>query len=122
MHPTETCYGLAVDIFNRGALDKLYRVKGRDGRKPVSILVADLEMARQYGEFSEKALELAEKYWPGALTIIVPRTKNLPEFFNAGQEFVGIRCADHEFSRKLVRAFGSPITTTSANLSREAPL
>lgn len=122
MHPTETCYGLAVDVSNESALEKLYKLKGRDEGKPVSMMVADLEMAKKYGEFSFKALELAEKYWPGPLTIIVPRTKNLPDNFNAGQEFVGIRCPDHEFSLELVKIFGRPITTTSANLSGEPPL
>lgn len=122
MHPTETCYGLAVDVRNPQALEKLYKLKGRDANKPVSIMVADLAMARKYGEFSKKALELAEKYWPGPLTILVPRSKNLLENFNKNRDFVAIRCADHKFSQELVRAFGSPITTTSANLAGEAPL
>lgn len=122
MHPTETCYGFAVDVANPQALEKLYKLKGRDAGKPVSIMVVDLEMAKKYGEFSPKALELAKNYWPGPLTILVPRSLNLPENFNKGQEFVGIRCPDHEFSRELVKSFGFPITTTSANLSGEAPL
>lgn len=122
MHPTETCYGLAVDVCNQMALKKLYKLKGREAGKPVSILVSDLEMAKRYGEFSPRALELAEKHWPGPFTIIVPRTGNLPDFFNRGQEFVGIRCANHEFCRDLVGAFGSAITTTSANLAGGVPL
>lgn len=112
MHPTETCYGFAVDVGNPVAMEKLYRLKGRDAKKPMSIMVAGLEMAKKYGEFSEKALELAEKYWPAPLTIIVP----------SGEKFVGMRCPDHKFSRDLVKAFGSPITTTSANLAGEDPL
>lgn len=112
MHPTETCYGFAVDVGNAEAMQKLYKLKGRDAAKTVSIMVADLEMAKKYGEFSEKALRLAEKYWPGPLTIIVSNE----------DRFVGIRCSNHEFSRELVKAFGSPITTTSANVSGENPL
>lgn len=124
MHPTETCYGFAVDVANAEAVRKLYKLKGRDDSKPVSIMVADLEMAKKYGKFSEKAIELAEKYWPrtplgtepwhrpGPLTILVP----------SGDKFVGMRCPDHKFSRELVEAFGSPVTTTSANLSGELPL
>lgn len=122
MHPTETCYGFAVDVGNPRALAKLYKLKGRDAKKPVSILVGDLIMARKYGEFSKKAFELAGKYWPGPLTLLVPRTTNLPENLNKGQEFVGIRCPSHEFSRELVKAFGGPLTTTSANVSGEPPL
>lgn len=122
MHPTETCYGFAVDVGNSDALAKLYKLKGRDAAKPVSILVENLEIAKKYGEFSKKAFELAVKYWPGPLTLVVPRTANLPENFNKGQEFVGIRCSDHQFSRELVKSFGGPITTTSANFSGEPPL
>lgn len=112
MHPTETCYGFAVDVGNPVAMEKLYKLKGRDSKKPVSIMVADVEMAKKYGEFSEKAMGLAEKYWPAPLTIIVP----------SGEKFVGMRCPDHKFSREMVEAFGSPITTTSANLSGGDPL
>lgn len=122
MHPTETCYGLAVDVRNKRALEKLYKIKGRDGKKPVSILVSSLEMARKYGEFSKKTLQLAEKYWPGPLSILVPRTKDLPEFVNFGEKFVSIRWSGMKFCSELVRKFGSPVTTTSANLSGQEPL
>jgi L-threonylcarbamoyladenylate synthase len=114
MHPTETCYGLAVDVFESKALDKLYRVKGMERNKPLSVLVDSLEMALEYGEFSLKALELAKKYWPGPLAIVVPR-KNLPEFFNIEDEFVSFRCSSEGFSSDMVKMFGRPVTTTSAN-------
>lgn len=114
MHPTETCYGLAVDVFSQSALDKLYRVKGMERNKPLSVLVDGFEMAKRYGEFSEKALKLAEKYWPGPLAIIVPR-KNLPEFFNMEDGFVSFRCSSDKFCVEMVKVFGRPVTTTSAN-------
>lgn len=122
MHPTETCYGLAVDIFNKEALGKLYEVKKMALDKPVSILVGSLEMAREYGEFSGKALELAEKYWPGPLSIVVPRKASLPEFLNQGQKFVSIRFSSNEFCRGMVLGLGKPVTTTSANVSGECQL
>ena len=81
MHPTETCYGLAVDVFNELALGKLYDVKSMSLDKPLSILVADLAMAGKFGVFSSMAIELAHRYWPGPLSIVVPRTDLLPEFF-----------------------------------------
>lgn len=114
LHPTETCYGLAVDVFNKKALEKLYTVKGMERNKPLSVLVSGLEMALKYGEFSEKALKLAKKYWPGPLSIVVPR-KNLPEFFNIGDEFVSFRCSSNDFCMSMVEKFGSPVVTTSAN-------
>ena len=121
MHPTETCYGLAVDIFNEEAVKKLYELKGRDFDKPVSVLVDSLGMAQEYGIFSDKALELAQRYWPGPVSIVVPRKKRLPEFLNPGEGFISMRWSSKSVCTGLVENFGGPITTTSANLSGEAP-
>lgn len=115
-HATETCYGLAVDIFQRLAVQRLYSMKKMPLDKPVSILVRSLEEAEQYGEFSEKVRELAKKYWPGPLTIIVPRRNILPEWINYGQDSIGIRCSSHKKTKEIVDAFGGPLTTTSANV------
>jgi L-threonylcarbamoyladenylate synthase len=115
-HPTETCYGLAVDIFNREAVNKLYRLKKMPFTKPVSILVRDLKEAEQYGVFNDKARELAEKYWPGPFTIIVPRTELLPKWINFEMDSVGIRISSNKKARDLVEGFGGPLTTSSANV------
>lgn len=122
MHPTETCYGFAVDIFNEEALKKLYILKGRDAGKPLSILVDGVKMAEKFGDFSEKAKKLARKYWPGALSIVVPRRKDLPEFFNKGEKFVSIRFSSDDFCLSMVKKFVGPLTTTSANVSGMPPL
>jgi tRNA A37 threonylcarbamoyladenosine synthetase subunit TsaC/SUA5/YrdC len=144
LHPTETCYGFACDPFDKKALEKLYKLKGRDAKKPLAILVADIEMAQRYGVFDEVALDLAKKFWPGALSIVVPRQvvcsgeechakkfsfdgedacfHVLPDFFNEGEGFVSMRVSSDEFSTNLVKAFGRPLVTTSANLSGEKPI
>lgn len=122
MHPTETCYGLAVNVRDKEALRKLYRLKGRDANKPLSILVDGFGMAGEYGVFSERAEGIARKYWPGALSIVVPRGKVLPGFFSEGEDFVAIRYSSDEFSTQMVREFGGPVTTTSANKSGGEPL
>lgn len=114
-HPTETCYGFAVDIFNKKAVLALYHLKQMELDKPVSILVRDLQEAEAYGVFNEKARALAQKYWPGPLTIIVPRTALLPEWINPGVDCVGIRVSSNKKARQLVEAFGGALTTTSAN-------
>ncbi len=119
LHPTETCYGLACDAFNEKALKKIYEIKGRDAGKPLAILVADLEMAMEYGVFCEKALALAARFWPGALSIVVPRTEKLPKFLNKDEKFVSMRVSSDKFSTDLVKALKRPIVTTSANLAGE---
>lgn len=128
MHPTETCYGLAVDIFNEKALDKLYALKKMDGGKPVSVMVRSLEDAEKYADFGTSCStatgsmanprELADRYWPGPLTLVLPRKEALPVFLNRGVESVGLRCPDCELCRDLVDGFGGPLTTTSANLTQ----
>ncbi len=118
-HATETCYGLAADIFQKKSIERLYALKRMPLDKPVSILVRDLEEAQRYGEFSGEALKLALKYWPGPLTIIVPRTAALPKLINYGHPTVGFRVSSNKKTRQLLEAFGGPLTTTSANVHTE---
>lgn len=119
LHPTETCYGLAADIFSETAVEKIYSLKNMSSDKPVSIMVSSLDEGLKYGDFSEKALQLAKKYWPGPLTIIVPRRSFLPISINRGVATVGIRCPDHEMTQQLLKDFGGPLVTTSANRTGE---
>jgi len=118
-HATDTCYGFACDALNEKAVARLYALKKMPLNKPVSILVSDIEMAKKYGEFNEKALDLSKKFWPGALTIIVKRKSQLPIFFNPDNANVGFRLPSDRLSAELVRGLGHPITTTSANISGE---
>lgn len=120
-HATETCYGFACDIFNKHALARLYQIKKMPRKKPVSIMVSTLLMAKKYGIFNKTALKLAKKYWPGPLTIIIKRKNPLPFFLNPGTKTIGIRCPAHKLSRELIQKFGSPLTTTSANISGKPP-
>lgn len=118
MHPTETCYGLAVDIFNESALQKLYALKQMALEKPVSMMVTSLENAQKYADFHANALKIAKKFWPGPVTLILSRKKALPVFFNYQHTTVGIRCPNSAISQQLLRGFGRPLSTTSANISR----
>lgn len=118
MHPTDTCYGLAVDVFNEEAVNKLYRIKGRDFNKPVSVMVEDVVKAKEFVVFNEEALRCALKGWPGALTLVLPIIRGkLPDFFNNGMDTVGVRVPDFGFVRSLLVEFNGVLTTTSANLS-----
>lgn len=119
MHATETCYGLTVDIFQHEALERLYDLKEMDAEKPLSIMVPSLVQGKQYGEFNEVAMKLAARFWPGPLTIIVPRKETLPEFLNPEHDTIGLRCPDHALTQSLLKAMGTPLATTSANVSGE---
>ncbi len=117
LHPTETCYGFAVDPFNEEALEKLYEIKKMEREKPLSIMVSSVNMADKYGLFSDYAQTIVEQFWPGPVSIMVMKRKNsLPEFFNTSEKFVSIRYSSDPLSTRIVELFGKPMVTTSANL------
>ena len=116
--PTETYYGLAVDPFNPLALNHLFTLKQRDIAKPILTLVDDREsLSSLVHEIPILYLQLMERFWPGPLTLIFPARINLPNLLTAGTATVGVRQSSHPFARQLLRAFGRPITATSANIS-----
>lgn len=118
VHPTETCYGFAVDPFNEEALNALYEIKKMDPDKPLSIMVSSMDMADEYGLFSDYAKNIVEQFWPGPVSIMVMKRKGvLPENFNKGEKFVNFRYSSDPFSVRLVELVGKPIVTTSANLA-----
>jgi len=118
-HATETCYGLACDAFNEEALRKFYKIKGMPEGKLVSIMVRDIAEARRCAEFGGTALRVAHEFWPGPVTLVLPRRTGLPNFLNMGASFIGLRCSDHDLAQALLFAFGGPLVTTSANFSGE---
>jgi tRNA threonylcarbamoyl adenosine modification protein (Sua5/YciO/YrdC/YwlC family) len=121
--PTDTVYGIAADPFQEKAVESLFRIKGRPGEKPVSLLVADREMARSLGEFGPQADELAASRWPGPLTLVVRRQEGLPDWVgDSASDTIGLRVPDHPAMAGLLRVTG-PLAVTSANRSGEpAPL
>lgn len=117
VHPTDTCYGLAVDIANQEAVKRLFAIKKMSEDKPVSIIIHDKAALEQLVHLNELAVSLIEKHWPGPLTVVLQRKSGLPEYFNKGHETVGIRHPECNYSLSLVKGLGSFISTTSANLS-----
>ena len=119
--PTDTVYGVGVDPFQPEAVRKLYRIKGRPEDKPIAILVGSIEdVARVAQTPSRTFSRLADRFWPGGLTLIV-ETRELPPEITAGGSTVGVRMPDHPLTLELLRGFGGPIATTSANRSGENP-
>lgn len=118
---TDTFYGLGADPFNAGAVTRIRTLKGRDN-KPILLLISDLdELERLIVEPSREFLDLAEKFWPGPLTIIGKATPDLPPEITAGTGTVGVRLPNDDVVRKLVRECGGALTATSANPAGRSP-
>ncbi len=121
-YPTETIYGLGADVLERKAVKRIYDLKARDYGLPISILVADLAMLREVvSEVTDRALQLARRFWPGPLTILFPASEAIPKGLVTNTGKVGVRVSSHPVAAAIVNAFGRPITTTSANLSGFPP-
>jgi tRNA threonylcarbamoyl adenosine modification protein (Sua5/YciO/YrdC/YwlC family) len=115
--PTDTLYGLAVDPFNQDALGRVFELKGRPGVKPLAILVASIDQAMSLAMFTDRALDLADEHWPGALTLVVPRLDTAPDWLgDHGRRTIGLRCPDHPVALELLAESG-PLAVTSANLT-----
>ncbi len=118
--PTDTVYGVACSPYKAESIDRLYEAKNRPRTKAMQILLADVEDATQVGTgFPAAAQKLADAFWPGALTITLPKRDGLPENLSI-YPTVGVRLPDHAALRAIIRALGGTLGATSANLSGEA--
>ena len=116
--PTETVYGLAGNGMDEKAVEKIYEVKGRPAIKPLSLMVASPEEIGRFAvEVPDAAKMLAEKFWPGPLTIVLKANPDIPEIVRAGGDTIGLRCPDHALTLKALREAGVPFAAPSANLS-----
>lgn len=119
--PTETYYGLAVDPYNPLALNHLFSLKQRDTAKPILTLADNRESLLLLAQEIPVLYEpLMRRFWPGPLTLIFQARLNLPALLTANTSTIGVRQSSHPFARQLLRAFGGPLTATSANISGEA--
>lgn len=118
--PTETVYGLAGNGLDAAAVEKIYEVKGRPARKPLSLMVPDAaSMDRYCLDIPPQARTLAESFWPGPLTIVLKARAEIPSVVLAGGDTVGLRCPDHPQTLELLRLTGLPFAAPSANPSGE---
>ena len=115
--PTDTFYGLAVDPVNLHAVENIYRIKSRQKQKPLSLLIASLAQAYELARDTDPMLDkLADRFWPGPLTIIVRAGTKLPLRSTANTGNVALRIPDAAIPRAVVERLGLPITATAANL------
>lgn len=121
-YPTETIYGLGANVLDRKAVKRVYDLKARDYGLPISILVSDFSMVHTCAAtVSDEALLLIRRFWPGPLTILFPASKKIPAGLITNTGKVGVRMSSHPIAAALVKAFGGPVTTTSANLHDYPP-
>lgn len=117
--PTETVYGLGVDARNSDAVARLYAAKGRPSFNPLIVHAASLDAAEDYVVFDDTARALAQAFWPGALTLVLPirADAGISLLVTAGLDTLAVRVPDHRLASALLAAFGGPVAAPSANLS-----
>jgi L-threonylcarbamoyladenylate synthase len=116
--PTETVYGLGADALNPAAVALVFALKGRPAINPLIVHVLDEATARPLvADWPEDAAILAEAFWPGPLTMVLPRSPAVPAIVNSGGASVALRCPDHPIALELLRVFGGPLVGPSANPS-----
>ncbi len=113
VYPTDTSYGIGCDATNAKAVKKVFAVKQRPAEKQVSVMVSGISMAQRYSQWNNQAQNLAQKWWPGPLTIILKKKK--------GRGTIGMRAPKHALALQIVKAYNKPIVTTSANISGQPP-
>ena len=121
--PTDTLYGLAADVLNEAALSKVFDIKGRPTDLPLPVLVGDWEQVGMVAVVENDAVEeLVAEFWPGSLTVVLPRRAGLSPVVTGGRDTVAVRMPFHWVPLNLAANLGSPISGTSANRSGEADL
>jgi L-threonylcarbamoyladenylate synthase len=117
--PTETVYGLGADATNAAAIARLYEAKGRPAFNPLIAHACDLEAAQRIARFDAQAIRLANAFWPGPLTLVLPKAPGcaVADLATAGLDTIAVRVPAHPVARQILRAFGGPVVAPSANLS-----
>jgi len=117
-YPTETVYGLGANALSDAAVEKVFKLKGRERAKPILIISSDIEqVTKLISSFPARAEILARFFWPGPLTIVFEASLKLPDLLLGGGSRIGIRIPDNRTCLELLKLCGVPITSTSANIS-----
>lgn len=117
VYPTETLYGLGADPWQRSAVERIYRVKGRGRGKPLPLIASSLEHVMKVAQWPKAASVLAKRFWPGPLTLLLPAVRDVPQWLHGGSEKIAVRVSSHGVAVALAEAIGGLLISTSANLS-----
>jgi tRNA threonylcarbamoyl adenosine modification protein (Sua5/YciO/YrdC/YwlC family) len=121
-YPTDTYYGIGCDLFSKKAIERLYLLKGRDRKKPLSIICPDLSEVASYARVSNFAYRTMRHLAPGPFTFVLPATRSVPEMMTTRQKQVGIRIPNSALAVALARGLGRPVVNTSAADRQGKPL
>lgn len=115
VYPTDTCYGLGCDIFNKRAIEQVYRIKGVPRTTPFSFICPDLSDIARYARVSDYAYRVLRRFLPGPYTFVLEGTRAVPKMMLTKRRSVGIRVPDHSIPRLLCQGLGNPLLSTSAS-------
>jgi tRNA threonylcarbamoyl adenosine modification protein (Sua5/YciO/YrdC/YwlC family) len=115
-HPTDTTYALGVHLLNKQGVETLYRIKGKDLKRPLSLLCGDLSNISEYAKVDDTAYRVMKRLLPGPYTFILPATKNAPRVAQTPRKEVGLRCPKDNIVHELGRILGVPLVSTSCSL------
>lgn len=117
-YPTETFYGLGADAANEKAIEKIYTIKGRKDKKPISIIIGSAKDIDRFAvNISESSKKLMGRFWPGGITLVFEASRNIPEILTAETGTIGIRYSSHAIAAHLAQNLSGALTATSANIS-----
>lgn len=119
--PTDTVYGLGVCYDQSEALTALKRAKGRPENKPIPLMIGNLRQARQVAEVSDRAWRMMKNFMPGALTVVLRKQPQVPDYVTNGLDTIAVRMPDDAFVLELINRCGCPLLVSSANRSSEMP-
>lgn len=122
IYPTETAYALGCDATNQAAVDLVFKIKQRPLMLTLPLIMGNLKMVEEWAELNNYSRKLAEKYWPGPLTLVLPCRQNLAQGCVSADQTVAVRISSHQLARQLSEKLNRPIVSTSANLSGEGEI
>ncbi len=120
--PTDTVYGFLCSALNEKAVEKIFKIKKRDFKKPIPVFVKDIEMAKDFAVIEKKQEEFLRKVWPGNVTVVLKSRNNLPEMVLEKNKTIGLRVPDYKPLNNLLNRLNIPLGQTSVNLAGEPPL
>lgn len=119
IYPTDTLYGIGCNALDEKAIKKVFEIKERLMSKPLPIIVRNIKWAKEFAYVNKRNQEILNKVWPGKVTVVLPKKETIPDILTAGHKTIGLRIPDYPLVERLLRIFGYPITSTSANISDE---